>query len=137
MKSLFFICTFLLLATYSFAQVDCYLMVTNSTGAPIIVGTQLTNSTANSCPITSMGSEMTPVIADGATFSLYIGTVDDTDPFIQPYIVGAYYAADGSGSSWNTNACWGYYPACSGSDGPLVITYTSCGNAITTVNIGS
>lgn len=137
MKKLFFLCTFLVMASLSFGQLACNLTVTNTTSVDIRIGVQYTNDTPNECSPTMTGSSEF-IVPAGSTSTLLLGTVPVGAPAIRPFRVGAVLWPSMAMASWQINPCWG--PLCMPgvpplSDGPLNIDFTFCGDYETQVTV--
>lgn len=129
MKTFIFICSFLLMASLSFAQ-DCKVFITNTTGNSLMIGIRKTVETPNIC--TPPTEDITLVIPPGVT-EVSIGTVLPGEPPFRPFIVGAAFWPTMTSASWQVNQCWN--PACIDSDGPLDINFTYCSDYETHITI--
>ncbi len=132
MRTLIFVCSFLLMTTLAMAQSSSILRVTNYANNEIRVGAQTTTSAPPSCSVTITGSvDYAVPIYPSTTVDIPLGA-GYPDPPTRPYVVGADFWTLGA-SSWQINDC--AYPSCGGGTGYFTIVVTSCTPYLTEVEV--
>ncbi len=132
MRTLIFVCSFLLMATLAMAQ-DCFLKVINNTTHYINAGAETTTAGYGSCATVTGSATHGAPIAPGESVLIYLGTAVFPAPPIRPYRIGADDWAGGM-ASWQINTCWN--PTCINSFGPFTIMLIApCNDYVTEVSI--